>query len=36
VIIDILDLAAARRTPTAAYEWTLQGFQAGAPAPKTQ
>lgn len=40
VIIDIIDLASARlgdfRTPTAAYEWTLQGFQSGAPAPKTQ
>jgi len=40
VIVDIIDLASARlgdfRTPTAAYEWTLQGFQVGAPAPKTR
>jgi hypothetical protein len=40
VILDILDLASARlgdfRTPTSAYEWTLHGFQSGAPAPKTQ
>lgn len=40
VIIDILDLAAARlgdfRTPTTAYEWTLQGFQSGPPAAKAQ
>lgn len=40
VIIDILDLASARlgdfRTPTSAYEWTLQGFQSGTPLPKAQ
>lgn len=40
VIVDILDLAAARigsfRTTTAAYEWTLQGFQSAKPAPPRQ
>lgn len=37
VIVDILDLASARiggfRTATAAYEWTLQGFQGGIQIP---
>ena len=37
VIVDILDLAAARvgnfRTTAEAYEWTLQGFHGGPPAP---
>lgn len=37
VIVDILDLAAARlgnfRTDTAAYDWTLQGFQGGVSIP---
>jgi len=39
VIVDILDLGAGRigdiRTSVAAYEWTLQGFQAPGPAAAT-
>jgi hypothetical protein len=39
VVVDILDLGSARlgsfRTDIAAYEWTLQGFKSGAPAPST-
>ena len=37
VIVDILDLSAARlgsrRTSTAAYEWTLEGFHTGTTTP---
>lgn len=40
IIVDILDLASARfgsfRTSTAAYEWTIQGFQGGVHIPPLQ